>query len=602
MKQHHFQVLSPTITNNPFLRVPQREAYDEISKHFNDPNADREVGIVLPVGCGKSGLIAIAPFAVRAQRVLVLSPGLRIADQLFKDFDPTSGRLFYQKCRVLPGPTYPEPAEIRGDTTNKADLDEADVVITNIQQLQGVSNKWLSQLPPDYFDLILVDEGHHNVAESWEGLRQKFPTARIVNFSATPTRADGQLMAGKVIYSFPIFKAIAAGFIKRLKAVVLNPATLKYVRREDDHEVEVSLEEVKRLGEEDSDFRRSIVSSKETLATIVDCSIRELVGLRSSTGDKRHKIIASALNYHHCIQIVEAYAARGFRAAYIHSREDSATNDKILGKLENHELDVIVQVRKLGEGFDHPYLSVAAVCSIFRNLSPFVQFVGRIMRAIVQNEPDNALNRGVVVFHAGANVARVWTDLQEYSRADQDYFDQLLPMEEVNFIDLKELQLEPKPSDVYENPFEIKDQERVAVEVIPLLLEDAEVRNALELFKRRGITPEIVNQLMLQPLPTTKQKTRQAAKGALDAEIRNAVGRVLGSRSINPKGKTLDRVKPPRENFVVIKALIDKKVNKLVGRKEKERGEFTQVQIDRARSEINRIVKEVEGEVFDAKA
>jgi superfamily II DNA or RNA helicase len=51
-------------------------------------------------------------------------------------------------------------------------------------------------------------------------------------------------------------------------------------------------------------------------------------------------------------------------------------------RLENHLLDVIVQVRKLGEGFDHPLLAVAAVFGIFSKLSPVVQFVGLIMRGI----------------------------------------------------------------------------------------------------------------------------------------------------------------------------------------------------------------------------
>ena len=91
-------------------------------------------------------------------------------------------------------------------------------------------------------------------------------------------------------------------------------------------------------------------------------------------------------------------------------------------RLENHELDVIVQVRKLNEGFDHPYLSVAAVFSIFSNLSPFVQFVGRIMRVIKQNAPGDHLNQGSVVFHAGANVAKRWEDFQEFSKADQEFF------------------------------------------------------------------------------------------------------------------------------------------------------------------------------------
>ena len=114
-------------------------------------------------------------------------------------------------------------------------------------------------------------------------------------------------------------------------------------------------------------------------------------------------------------------------------------------RLENHELDVIVQVRKLGEGFDHRYLAVAAVFSIFSNLSPFVQFVGRIMRVVKQDAPGDPVNNGVVVFHAGANVASRWEDFQQYSEADREYFDQLLPLEGLDFSTGDELQLDPEP-------------------------------------------------------------------------------------------------------------------------------------------------------------
>ncbi len=392
MENNPFQNRDPAITDNPQIRTPQQEAYSELAKFANNPDKqEREVGIVLPVGCGKSGCIALTPFAFRATRTLVVAPGVKIAEQLHDDFDPARPDMFYVKCGVLPGSPFPEPAEIRGTTTNQADLEEADVVITNIGQLQGADNRWLQSLPDDFFDLILFDEGHHNVAQSWNTLKNKFPEARIVNFSATPLRADGQLMAGRILYSYPVFRAIQEGYIKRLKAVVLNPRTLRYVRREDGQEIEASLDEVRRLGEDDSDFRRSIVTSTETLNTIVDASIRELAKRRKATGDNRLKIIASALNYEHCRQIVEAYRARAQRADYVHSREDSVANQRVMQRLDHHGLDVIVQVRKLGEGFDHPFLAVAAVFSVFSNLSPFVQFVGRIMRVIKQNAPDHIL-------------------------------------------------------------------------------------------------------------------------------------------------------------------------------------------------------------------
>jgi hypothetical protein len=58
---------------------------------------------------------------------------------------------------------------------------------------KALPNRWLQKVAADFFDLVLFDEGH-NVAESCETLRAKFPSAKIVNFSATPrlgSRSDG---------------------------------------------------------------------------------------------------------------------------------------------------------------------------------------------------------------------------------------------------------------------------------------------------------------------------------------------------------------------------------------------------------------------------
>src|SRR5687767_15207331 len=189
MHDNPFQTRQPSINGNPKLRVPQRETYERLVEFARTEGDEREVGVVLPVGCGKSGCITLSPFAFQATRTLVVAPGLKIAEQLYKDFDPTKSEMFYVKCCVLTGPPYPEPVEIRGTTTNRGDIDESDVVITNIQQLQGDENRWLADLPEDYFDLILFDEGHHSVAATWESLKGKFPVARIINFSATPLRA-----------------------------------------------------------------------------------------------------------------------------------------------------------------------------------------------------------------------------------------------------------------------------------------------------------------------------------------------------------------------------------------------------------------------------
>ena len=602
MENNPFQNREPVISGNPHLRTPQQEAYVKLAEFAAElDEQDREIGIVLPVGCGKSGCITLTPFAFRATRTLVVAPGVKIAQQLHDDFDPSRPDMFYIKCGVLTGQPYPEPAEIRGQTTNRADLEEADVVLTNIQQLQGNENRWLQNLPADFFDLILFDEGHHNVAQSWNTLKAKFPAARIVNFSATPLRADGQLMAGRILYSYPVFRAIQEGYVKRLKAIVLNPRTLRYVRREDGQEIEVSLDEVRRLGEQDADFRRSILTSTETLNTIVDASIRELDKRRAAAGDNRLKIIASALHYEHCRDVVEAYRARGRRADYVHSREDSAANERVLQRLENHELDVIVQVRKLGEGFDHPLLAVAAVFSVFANLSPFIQFVGRIMRVIEQNAPGHVLNHGSVIFHAGANVASRWADFQQYSEADREFFDQLLPVEDLDFSCGDELEVEPVPRDFGDSErFDVRSQTAIQLEEIPLIADDPDALAALRVLQERGYTSDQVKQAYdeLEPVPVTRVRQRQAMRGSLDIRVRTEVGRILGERSVNPQGHDLDTQRLGRANFVVLKSAIDRQINVAVGRQTRERHEFTRPELDQIERDFAGIVDRAIQEVF----
>lgn len=589
MKTDQFLTLTPRVDGNPDLREPQIAAFGALGSHdFGDPSR-REVSIVLPVGCGKSGLLALAPFATRARRALLVAPNVKIADQLLRDLTPSNLGYFYTARKVLDGTDFPEPAEIRGTSTNLADLREADIVITNIQQLQRENNRWLSSMPSDFFDLIMFDEAHHNVAESWDTLRQHFPAARILNVSATPTRADGRVMAGEMLYSYPIAQAVEKGYVKRITGYRLNPTTLRYVRREGEAEIEVSLDEVRRLGEEDAGFRRSIVSSAATLTTIAEASIRKLQELRTKTGENRLKIIASALNMAHCQQVVAKYRELGLRADYVHSNESATANERVHRALDNHDLDVIVQVRKLGEGFDHPYLSVAAVFSIFGNLSPFVQFVGRIMRVIPNSDPSSPVNEGVVVFHVGGNITGVWTDFQDFAEADQEFFAQL--------VDEHVGGETPPAGDAHgrntnEAPLPvITGQQDIRMENVALLTDPA-VAQALEVLQEAGVnTGERFDQL--QRITPTKQASRRAKRTELDGLVRTETGKILARNNLNHVGRDLA---PPRENFVVIKSGIDRNIKAQVPSGAKTREEYTGDDLDHLIAALPDIAAAVEQE------
>jgi hypothetical protein len=242
-------------------------------------------------------------------------------------------------------------------------------------------------------------------------------------------------------------------------------------------------------------------------------------------------------------------------------------------------------------------LSVAAVFSVFSNLSPFVQFVGRIMRVIVQNDPMHVNNQGTVIFHAGANIARQWEDFQDYSDADKEFFDQLLPMEELNFKSAKEIAVVPTLPNLAE--VEVRTQTAVTMEEIPLVADDPEVEKALSVLRDRGVSADEYSRAILEPVPTTKVLKRQAARASLDMRVRSEVGRILGFRKLNPVGRELDTKYLGKTNFVVVKAAIDKNVNESVGRQASERSEFTSSQLDEIEKTFATLVAKAVSEVFD---
>jgi superfamily II DNA or RNA helicase len=182
-----------SIQENQRLRAPQRDGWLAIRDHFSREGLAREVAVVLPVGCGKSGLISITPFAVQSRRTLVVAPGRKIRGQLGTDLRANSASNFFERFEVVPADAHlPETVIVESGRVNLDDIRHADIVVANIQQIAGEENRWLDSLEADFFDLILVGEAHHNPAESWQQVKRRFLAARIVNYSATPTPGDSE--------------------------------------------------------------------------------------------------------------------------------------------------------------------------------------------------------------------------------------------------------------------------------------------------------------------------------------------------------------------------------------------------------------------------
>jgi DNA repair protein RadD len=417
-----FLGLDYKIEGNAYLRDPQREGYLRAYEFFR---AGKNKAILqIPVGCGKTGLASILPLGLSEGRAIVIAPNLTIKDGLFEAMDITNRqKCFWRKAAVLaPDQMISGPLACTLDSGNLSVATKSHIVITNVHQLATNVDKWLMQFGDDFFDMIIVDEAHHSAAASWQKVIDRFPKAKVVLLTATPFRSDRQELDGELVFRYPFRNATLKGYIKRLKASYVAPSTIR-IGFSDTSGRSYTLEEVVKLKDEDW-FSRGVALARLCNQHIVDSSLQKLEQLRQ-TGTQ-HQLIAVACSINHAKEVRSLYEERGFSAQVIHSKQPEDEQESILAALRNGSLDCIIQVQMLGEGFDHPKLSVAAIFRPFRTLGPYIQFVGRIMRVVVQNEPGHPDNIGHIVTHLGMNLDARLKEFKEFENDDQAFWDRVI--------------------------------------------------------------------------------------------------------------------------------------------------------------------------------
>ncbi len=194
-----FTSLDYKIAGNEELRDPQREAYLSIYDFFQ---AGKNKAILqIPVGCGKSGLASILPLGIAKGRVLIIAPNLTIRKNLYEAMDVTNRqKCFWRKAKVLSNAQMASgPLACTLETGNISVAKKAHVVITNIQQLATNVDKWLTQFPDRFFDVIIIDEAHHSAADSWKKVLGRFPYAKVIHMTATPFRSDRKEIGGELV-------------------------------------------------------------------------------------------------------------------------------------------------------------------------------------------------------------------------------------------------------------------------------------------------------------------------------------------------------------------------------------------------------------------
>lgn len=604
---HLFRTLTADIEGNQRLREPQRDAHKAIRRHFANDN--EHVILQIPVGCGKTGIMATLPFGIARGRVLVITPNLTIRKGVADALDISNPGNFWRRTGVLHDfSSGPYRAVLDGVDANLHDCNESHFVVTNIQQLASSADRWLPQFPPNYFDMILVDEGHHNVAPSWMKVFERFPNAKVVSLTATPFRGDGVRPAGKVIYRYPFTRAMVNGYIKQIHSRNVAPSEIYFTYRDDTRRH--TLEEVLELRDE-AWFRRGVALSPECNRHIVDASIKYLTEMRERSG-YRHELIAVACSVDHARQVRSLYEERGLSAQEIHSDMEREKQEGIMEALKRGRLDCVVQVQMLGEGFDHPPLSVAAIFRPFRSLSPYIQFVGRVMRVVHENKPDHPDNHAYIVSHVGLSNDEHWEDFRELDFDDQRMIREWIA-EEANDDDIGKGR--PRRFDqgmlvdneiigeFISKSFLDPEDDRVLDEFLNreigggIKLGDLMSREELRarLRERQKVEPEQFVAAPIQP-----QRRRVQARKRLNERTRSVAARVLQDLGLSPMGREVGRAIKTvrgRDNLSATIELMNRRVNEHLDIDRAQRGKISAEQAEDALAALDTLGDEVVREV-----
>ncbi len=349
--ESYFEVHSKSFNLDHFfhskqVRESQRGAIFALLGHFS-VHLDPAI-VAMPTGTGKSALIMLLPFLYKSKRTLIITSNRLVRSQITEDYQQLAT---LQRLNLLDTNTaLPKIAEVSKLMKSESDwkaLESFDVVVALPNSISPKTKNVIPS-PHNFFDLVLVDEGHHASAETWHSILAQYSEAKQILFTATPFRRDLLSIPGKIVYAYPVSRAFKEGTMRAI------------------HYLSVPQE-----SEDESIQKLDIKIAKEVE--------------KKFCADKKsgfaHRIIVRGDTQDRAKELYDLYVKETkLEMALIHSKVAYSNVKEIIGRLRCGDLDGVVCVDMLGEGFDLPELKIAGIHSPHKSLAVTLQFIGRFSR------------------------------------------------------------------------------------------------------------------------------------------------------------------------------------------------------------------------------
>lgn len=235
--------------------------------------------------------------------------------------------------------------------------------------------------------LWTVDEGHHLVEDNkWHRVISRYthPACKGLLPTATPKRADGKGLgrhadgvADMMVQGPPMRWLIDNGYLTDYR-IICPPSDLEL------------LAQVGASGDWSSKQLREAAKRSHIVGDVVAQYVRWASGKLG---------ITFSTDVETATEQTAAYRLAGVRAETLTGKTDDYVRRMILRKFANREIDQIVAVDIVSEGFDLPAIEVASMARPTASLALYMQQFGRTLR------PLDGKGKALIIDHA-ANVIR----------------------------------------------------------------------------------------------------------------------------------------------------------------------------------------------------
>ena len=239
-----------------------------------------------------------------------------------------------------------------------------------IEGVRVMSIQWLTLHYEDIMRkpcLIVIDEAHHSLADSYQPLWTRYPKTKKLGFTATPCRLQRKSFTGlyhKLLISCDIDEFIAKGRLSLYDYVVINK----------DSEDQLAIDSLSRRGT-DGDYSIPEMDEKlnrpPTVARLYDSIQRYAKGKKG---------IVYAIDISHAQHIATYYASMGMRTVAIDSKTPTTERKQRVRDFKEGRLDCIVNVNLFDEGFDCPDVEFIQMARPTLSLAKYMQMIGRGLR------------------------------------------------------------------------------------------------------------------------------------------------------------------------------------------------------------------------------